>query len=291
MRSVFNKYWDTQYSTKQWKWMKIPFIIFWFFVSSNSLLISSDLLNPIGICTYFNCSFLLFNTTKIILLVLSFIFTLMYIFEKNMLISTLVLSVISIISFSLADSQGIFDRMDVLSGVLIAQFIAYLIFRLNGQFEKLEKNRIFYSQQILVALYFLSGLSKLFVSGLTWFQSTDGFALQIVKANMFKEINHPNHDFGLKAEVMSSFVIEHPFITTVLLAISLFIELFSFLIFFNKKMPFYYGVLLLFLHLGIWMFLSVILVGIVVSNLIFLLNIFYLLYLVKNHLTNKKLNI
>lgn len=291
MMSAIKRYlsFQTSYSDQQWKWLKIPFIIFWFGTTVVVLWKASDIVAPTSICKFFDCSVFLSLAVKIMILSIAFTAVISYILEKRMLLSTAVLSIISVLIFTLEDSQGIFNRNDILSGILIAQFLAYLVFRLKKSQELLNKQRIFFSQQIIIAIYFLSGLSKIISSGFFWFTNPQGFAIQVQKSNMNKFIDYHNESYIAKGEVMTTFILSHPNLISSLLFLTLFIELGVVItLFINKKWMIFYGVLLLCLHIGIWFFMSIVITPIIVVNLIFLVNALYLMYMPINQLVKNK---
>lgn len=290
MKSVFNQYFNLGllYSEYRWKWLKIPFIVFWFFTSSFALIKTGSLLSPSGACRLINCTILLQPSIRITLLLISLVATIFYIIEIKMLITTMVLSILSVVIFSMQDSQGIYNRNDILTGILIVQMIAYLIFYVKNSNELLNKQRIVFSQQIIIAIYFLSGLSKLLHSGLFWFLETDKFALQTFKANLNQFINAANPSFLNKADIITSFILNHPVLTSILLLLTLFFEVFAFvMLFINNKGIVLYACLLIFLHIGIWIFMSIIITPIVLMNLIFLVNFPYFMSLIGRNLFMK----
>lgn len=270
---------QTNYTDFRWKWLKIPFIIFWLFTASTVLFEASDLIMPTSICRFFDCSIFLSFTAKIVSFFAMLFLVILYVLEIKMLYVTAFLSFLSILIFTMEDSHGIYNRNDILSGILIAQFAAYVLFQLNKSNDLLFKNRIFFSQQMVLAIYFLSGISKIISSGFFWFLNTELFALQVHKANMNKYIDFKNEFYIEKAERLTAFILSNPNITALLLFLTLLIEISVIVtLFMDKKWLVYYGVLLLLLHVGIWVFMSIMITPIIVVNLIFLVNVFYFLF-------------
>lgn len=278
MRNVIKQYLDfqTSYSIKQWNWLKIPFGIFWFLSATIVLFRTSVLINPKSICLWVDCNLFLPISVKILISCIALSALIFYILEKKMLLSTAVLSIISVLIFSMEDSQGIYNRNDILSAILIAQFIAYLVFKLKKSEELLYKQRIFFSQQIIIAIYFLSGLAKVITSGFTWFTNTKGFAVQIKKSNMDKYIISQNEVYLYKGEQISAHVLSYPIFFSTLLLVALLIELLVIVCLFNKRWIVYHGIALLLLHLGIWLLMSIVITPIIVVNLIFFVNFLFL---------------
>lgn len=281
--NVIEKYFNfqTNYTEERWKWLKIPFIIFWFIIATYVLINTSNIIMPTSICKFIDCSVFISLASKITIIVVTSFFVILYILEKKMLLVTAVLSILSVLIFTMEDSQGIYNRNDILSGILIAQFLAYFVYFIRKSKEQLSKQRIFFSQQMIVAIYFLSGISKIISSGFLWFRNTEHFAVQVQKANMNKYIDFKDNFYIAKAENMTSFVLSNPNMTSTLLLFTLLIELFVVVtLFINKKWMVYYGILLLLLHLGIWLFMSIVITPIIVVNLVFFINIFYFLYVI-----------
>lgn len=281
MMKIIRHYIDFQsnYSKLRWDWLKIPFIILWFILFSVTLFRLSHIITPLGICRLVDCSIFLSSTVKISLFIIAFVACAFYVLEKKMVFVIGVLTAISILVFTMEDSHGILNRRDILSGILLAQFIAYFLHAIKPS-SNINKNRIFYSQQIIIAAYFLSGLSKLINSGWQWFNNPQGFLLQVQKANWNKYIDLMNPDYLVKADCRTTFIIEYPTLIIFLLLLTFLLELSAFVTLFLKpKWMIIYGVLFIGMHIGIWYFMSISIDSVIGVNLIFLLNIFYFLYL------------
>ena len=281
--SVIKQYFDYQssYSNQRWNWLKVPFIIFWFITAVIVLSEVSVIVQPTSVCKFIDCTFFTSFPVKLTICLIALVCVILYILEKKMLFVTGILSTLSVLIFTMEDSQGIYNRNDVLSGILIAQFVAYFVFSIVKSNELLNRQRIFFSQQMIIAIYFLAGLAKILSSGIFWFQNTERFALQVYKSNMNKYVDFKNLSYLIKAERMSAFVLSYPTIIASFLFVTLLLELGVILMLFKvKEWMIYYGTLLLLMHLGIWIFMSILITPIIVVNLIFFINIFYLLYLI-----------
>jgi hypothetical protein len=290
MKSVIKKYTDfqTSYSELQWKWLKIPFILFWFVTAAAVLFEVSNVLAPTGVCRFLDCNCLLSFPLKLVIIAIAFTATIFYILEKRMILSISILSIVSILIFTIEDSQGIYNRNDVLSGILIAQLIAYLIHNTKKSNDLLNKQRILFSQQIILAIYFLSGVSKLVSSGFSWFMNPQGFAIQVQKSNMDQYIVSQNEFYIQKGEYLSALILSNQALFSVLLFLVLMIEILVVVtLFSSKKVIIFYGIVLILLHVGIWIMMSIVIVPIIVVNLIFFINIIYLIYVFMNKLLKR----
>lgn len=266
---------QTSYSETQWVWLKVPFIIVWFLTFSISLFRLSEITAPLGVCKFVDCSYFLSINFKVIFFISSLIASILYVLEKRMILSLSILTFCSVLIFTIEDSQGIFDRNDILSGILLAQLFAYILFSKQKSVTELRKKRIHYSQQVIVAFYFLSGLTKLMQSGISWGSNTRGFALQVYKSNLNKYIDFGNDYFLKSANTMVDFVVNNPILFSILLTTTLLIELSGILfIFLKPKWLILYGVLMIFVHIGIWFVMKIYITPIILVNLIFLIGFF-----------------
>lgn len=265
----------------EWLCIKIPFILF----SINQLVSTLIPINSIssgkGVCSLFDCNPLLSDIFKVVIISLLLVFSILYIMEKQMIISTFGIFCIALLVFSLHESFGVSARTGVFTLIWLAQFFAYLFYKNNPNQILLHKNRIFYPVQVIVACYTLAGLSKIWTSGLSWLYDARLMTLQLLKSN---QMNY--FDGKIPAEsILSSkvqFVFDHKEFMATLLMIALLIEITSGFGLLNKKMTIIYGCLLLSLHIGIDLFFNVKIEAFYKSMIIFMINPFYLIYLFIN---------
>ncbi len=278
MKNIFKSL--NNYTKNEWVFIKAPFALILLLMFAYVYYFTENPSFPLSICKIFNCSIILKLPISISLFTLSCIATIFYLFEKYMITSLSFLSIVAILTFSTADSAGVFDRFDVVSLVLIAQLIAYLY----AYFSKegvifLFKNRIQFPIQLIAAAYTLSAFSKLYNSGFSWVNNNEGLAIQSIKAIGHKYMTEGSDTLLLKLDVMPTFILEHPGLVTTLLSFSLFIELFAIIAVFSKRNAFIWGLLLCGMHLGIFIFMSVMIKPIILSMIIFFVNPLYIIYI------------
>lgn len=75
----------------------------------------------------------------------------------------------------------------------------------------------------------------------------------------------------------TEFILSHPTLVYVLLSISLFLELFAFVIVLNKRIAFIYGFILFGMHLGIQYVMNIYIKDIVNCMIVFTLNPIFIL--------------
>jgi hypothetical protein len=274
MKSILN---SNSYSKLEWVHMKIPFSVLWLFSFLLILYRYSYATTPESIFVFFPDDFYLSFYSKIFLLILTCKFTYNYIFEKQMWVSLLSLSLISLFVFSLEDSNSDFNRNNMITGIFWGQFFAYSINKKYPDFN-LKKYSVQFSVQIIAIGYTLSAISKLSTSGLNWI--TDGLLmpLQIMKTNYFVFANNGNIEKINNALHMIGLINKYSYVVMFILAFTLIIELFSLISIFNKKSAFYYGILLLLMHIGIYIVLDIAIIGAYAPMLIFMVNPGFLFY-------------
>lgn len=264
-------------TTIEWICIKVPFVLSCYFWIKHSLEATTSIATQKGVCYLFDCNLLVSDSVKIFLLVLTVVLSTLYVLEKKMLLVTFLLFLICFIVFSAHESFGVQDRTGIVTLIWLVQFLAYFLKWKNPDFN-LSKNRISFPVQVIVACYTLSALSKLYVSGPSWFLDSQSVILQMLKSNQTQYLDG-EIPFG---EVMSpkiGFVAQYGKTMSVLLFGALMIELSSGLGLINKKMRLLYGCLLLFLHFGIDFFFGIVISAFYKSMIIFMINPFYLLYL------------
>ena len=281
--------WNNQYGDTEWRLAKISLIILWFFNIALILLSYNSAPIQRGIFTWFNFEFIENPIWRYLILSISLIFTLMYLFEKSMTISTLGLFAISVFTFSLEESNGILSRASLLSFVFFAQFLAYFIHRYYPKLDH-KQLRFTFSIQAVVAAYVLSAISKLSVSGMEWASNSKYLSLQILKSFHYKFVNSAESSILKEGIEFASFVQDNQNIITGLLTISLILELFAWISIGSKKRAIIYGILLLFMHIGIKLSMDISLVTISGPMLIFMVNPLFIIWTVAIKTLSKILN-
>jgi len=123
---------------------------------------------PAGVCSAIDCGGILqFPKREIVVLLLT-VATLLYIFEKYMLLSTSLLFVTALLVLSVDECNGNPAENGITTLLFFVQLLAYVLYAFNPQ-SALHKKRMQFSLQIVAAVYVLSGLSKLMVGGVAWF--------------------------------------------------------------------------------------------------------------------------
>lgn len=271
----WNNFSSTEYSTLEWKCMKI-FFAYQFFLFSNYILYKfNSIPHPVGIYRLIGHSYFPDHTIKIGISIFVVILLALYIADIKMIVSTLSLFMISVLIFSIGESNGMWGRNGLLSLIFLAQFIAY-IFHYNGIGLSLSRNRVQFSLQAIAAVYTLAAISKINTSGINWLTDSPNLALQVLKSFNYEYITTGDVSYKVAGVSQANWIIQHPLLTKILLGGSLISEAFSFLILINKKWAFVYGLLLLSMHIGIKVFMDIFFPTISLPMVAFCINPLYL---------------
>jgi hypothetical protein len=241
---------------------------------------------PIGVL-----SFLQPNSSVDFYFKLMSLFTIMiaiyfYISEKHMIWITLFLFLISVLVFTIEESNGIFRRNDLFSFIFFSQFLSY-IFKAKNIDSNIQKNRVQFSVQVIAIGYTLSAISKLSASGLNWVFDGRKMPLQIMKSFFYSFVNDGNNFFIQKGNEMIKTFNNNLYLIYFLLGFSLFLEFFAVISIFNKKISFIYGLLLLVMHIGIYWVLDIAIKGIYIPMLIFMVNPLFLFWIILKEIKNR----
>jgi hypothetical protein len=267
----------------EWLCIKIPFVVFCCFVLKYSLESATSIGTSRGLCYLLNCNLFLISSVKIFFLVLIVILSVLYILERKMLFVSFLMFLLCFIVFSAHESFGVQDRTGIVTLIWLVQFLSYFFKWKKPNFD-LNRNRIYFSVQVIVACYTLSALSKLYVSGFSWVLNTQLIVLQMLKSNQTSYLD----GWILLTDVVSpkiTFVLENSKTVSFLLFCALMIELTSGLGLINKKIRIIYGFLILLLHFGIYYFFGIVIFSFAVSMIFFMINPFYLIYLLVQKIT------
>lgn len=279
MSTIINKYFSKQHNDTEWFFMKFSMAALW--LSAIFLIVRgfSSIPIPTGICTWLPCHYLLVFPFNKILLCLSVIIAYLYIFEIKLLWTSFLMFLISLLVFTIEESNGILERRGLLSFIFLAQFLAYLLANKKEKFN-LKKYRIQFSVQVVAAGYVLAGISKIMQSGWKWVLDGERITLQILKSHYYTYIDLGNEKWLNKGYELVNFIEAHPYLLIILLASSLILELGAFLAIFSRRHAVFYGLLLLSMHIGIYWVMEIAIVSILFPMLIFMLNPLYLMWLV-----------
>ena len=165
------------------------------------------------------------------------------------------LTVLSVLVGTVSNSRGgIGHNLQIVSLVLCAQTAAHFwsVFRSRAAGARdgraAEDRVIWWSQQAIVATYFVSGLTKLFRSSGMWIFESPLIAAQIVKSNeqfYYNRLQAPPDQFGA---AIAEWMAQHPFVVGAVLSIGLLLELTAPLALFGRRAALGYGLALVLFH-------------------------------------------
>ena len=169
------------------------------------------------------------------------------------------LTVLSVLVGTLSNSRGgIGHNLQIVSLVLCAQTAAHFwsVFRQRAaagasDSRAAEDRVIWWSQQAIVATYFVSGLTKLIRSSGMWIFESPLIAAQIVKSNeqfYYNRLEAPPDQFGA---TIAEWMAHHPFVVGAVLSIGLLLELTAPLALVGRRAALGYGVGLLLFHVTV----------------------------------------
>ncbi len=231
---------------------------------------------PIGICKLYNFNPLFSAHGLPILIGAICILSLLYLLEVKMLYTTLGIAGPSCVIVSHHESNGVFLRATPYTTIFVAQFLAYLAYKLNNQFD-LARFRVQFCVQIIAATYLLSGISKLQASGLGWINGAVEFPIVVVKGASFAYFITGIKERLDQGYQMAYWLHGHAALLKWLLAATLFLELTCFIAAFNNYAKVCYGIALTLMHLGIAITMNIVIAPLVYPMIIFFLNPLYLI--------------
>ncbi len=282
MKEILSEIYNNKYTKLEWNFMKINFIALWIILVSMVLFSYQTIPMPQGISKIVPCEQFLNGYLKYPLILVIIAASVFYVLEMQQMYTCLVLFVISTLVFTMEESNGILNRNSLYTFVFFGQFLAYLLHQYDKQSD-IKKDRIQFSVQVIAAGYTLSALSKLYHSGVFWVHDGKRITLQILKSFYTMYVTDGDTTWISKAENRVCFIENHYLIVSILLACSLILELFALLAIKSKKQALIYGVLLTFMHLGIFIVMDIAIVSILIPMLLFMVNPWYILWVfVKN---------
>jgi hypothetical protein len=232
---------------------------------------------PTGIARWIDLSFLTWPGINVAVVLLAVVASGFYVRGKRMLIATGTMLTIGILTYTLHDSQGAFQRNEVANLVLLGQFVALL-----GAWwkkrkgnpipqPKLRNQLVFNSQQMIVAPYFISAITKLNTSGLHWIGDSPNIALQVYKANMEMYFSLEWDFFRELGIAYSEFMAANPLLVQILFAGALSLELFCVLALLNRRIARVVGWMMVAMHVGILLLFGVIFLPLVAFIVVLLI--------------------
>ncbi len=277
--------WNNNYSTIEWNFMKISFVIFWLNAIVTILSKNNFIAMPIGLLSFLQPNSIIDISFKLMCLITIMVAIYFYIMEKQMIWTTLFLFLISVLVFTIEESNGIFRRNELFSFIFFSQFLSY-VFKAKNIDSNIQKNRVQFSVQVIAIGYTLSAISKLNVSGLNWVFDGKKMPLQIMKSYFYSYVNDGNNFFIQKGNEMIKTFNNNLYLVYFLLGFSLLLEFFAVISILNKKISFIYGLLLLVMHIGIFWVLDVAIKGIYIPMLIFMVNPLFLFWIILKKIKN-----
>jgi hypothetical protein len=262
---------------REWLAAKASFIIIFSTTLVIFILPLSKNLYPTGVAQFIDYSVLFSPVGKIVLIGVLVLFSLFYMLEWNMLLTTGLLSCLSLLVITFQESNGIYSRATILTVIPAAQFGAYLIRYFRPDFN-VEHYRMQFSVQMVVAGYVLAGISKIQKSGLNWFLEEKGFMIQIYKNFYFLYSDTCNPTYLQKADAIMYVFSVLPALPQFLLLAALILELFCFVVLYQPKLQVAWGIGLLLMHIGIAYLMGIGISVIAFPMVIFFVNPLYRFY-------------
>jgi len=199
------------------------------------------------------------------------------VFEKQMMITTLLIGLLSMYWFTVEESNGIYPRTGLLSFVFFAQFFAYSIKKYRPHFD-VAYYRVQFPIQAIAATYTLAAISKLQTSGLAWVTDGQNVSIQILKSHSSKYFTFGNIADLIHGQEIVHWLMDHSSLVYLVLSVSLLLELFCIISLSSKRSALIYGILLFSMHIGIILLMNIRILPIMVPMFIFMVNPIYLLF-------------
>src|ERR1043165_6650696 len=180
-----------------------------------------------NICSYIDCSYAI--KLPYVGLAIAGGLGLMYLFEVAMLVCLPLLAVVSFYLFSYLEAVGLKGEYGLFSLTFLSQFIAYVRHKRNPATD-LATERVHFPLQLIAAAYVLSAISKLWVSGLGWFnENAVNFAVQIYREYSSSYASSGQIAFEGLARDYSSFILQNVWLIKLLLGFCVLIEACAFI--------------------------------------------------------------
>jgi hypothetical protein len=167
------------------------------------------------------------------------------------------LTLLTIAIGSLNNSQGaIAHNFQIVPLVLLALTAAFYYSTISKRGDPhcgaaRESRMIFWSQQVLVAVYLISALTKLLGTSGKWFFQTPRVGVQIVKTTEQDYYDRLDASALTEGLAMADWIAQHPLITGLALSLGLLLELTAPAALLSRRWALFYGLSLLAFHAGI----------------------------------------
>jgi len=255
--------------------MRISLSIIWLFFALPSLWSASEISVPVGIAKFIPLDIFLTKPMKWGMLIFSIFLLINYMKNQKILLSTIGLSLVSLVIFTLEESSGVFNRVSMLTMVWVAQSLAILLYRRKEV--EIYPRMIHFTLQIIAVSYMMSAYSKWSSSGLHWVSDGKNIDLQIVKSFYFHWTDGGDKAPILQGEKMMGVVHGNHILITIVLWFSLILESASIFLLFHKKWTRVFGVLLFAMHVGIYVIMGILILPVILPMLIFTINPLYVI--------------
>lgn len=275
-KNLLNSLYFNSYSKREWLFIKISLILFWLMLINLTFLNYNTIPFPKGICNIIPFEWIYLGYNKYVIITISLFASILYLFEIKVLYMSFICFVISLIGFTIEESNGVLYRNGLFTFVFFAQFLAYLYHNFNPQ-SNLSKNRVQFCVQTVAIGYTLSGISKLMNSGFQWVIEGRKMGLQISKSYYYAYLDSGDKTLITKGQNFIINIESHAVLISILLLFALILELFALVSVISKKNAFIYGLLLLAMHIGIYIVMDIIIFPIVLPMIIFMINPLYLI--------------
>lgn len=219
--------------------------------------------HPNGIATWFDLTWLANDPVEKTFRALMAGSLIAYIFGVAGAWSLFVPTVFSILSGTLANSQGsIGHTAQAMHQVMLGIWVASVwceVLRMRGRplWRGFTRGQVEaeVGRQVLVAGYVVSAVSKLIESHAQWFVEAKYLPLHMLKNNDSKYYQMLDENF-LKLDWLSNLMLEHPLLCQLMFGIGLPLELFAFIALRNRKLAAIFGVTLYLFHWSVMQLMS-----------------------------------
>jgi hypothetical protein len=258
----------------EWHCLKLSLLFIWLGAMPNMVHFNATSAFPAGLCKLYSFDPLFSPWLRPVLIATLLVVACLYFFEIKMMYTTFVMFLLSLIIISHKESSGILDRATLFSPIFGVQFLAYFRYNWNTNFN-IKFYRVQYCVQIVAAMYVLSGISKLLASGPGWINGGELFPVQAVKNASFAYFTTGVAASLEQGYTMAYYALAHKHLVKLLLAGTLFLEVSCFIAAYNLRMRIIYGLSLALMHIGIYVFMDILIAVVVWPMIIFFLNPLY----------------
>jgi hypothetical protein len=211
---------------------------------------------PNGIARLLNLHFLLDPRVYAFCRVLLVVALVLYVLRLMIWLALPLALLVNVAANAVTNSQGAIQHAyQIVSLVLLAQTAAHfygLWLRCTGEPRAfLEDRLICWSQQTIVAVYFVAGITKLIVTKGLWIFQAQMISVSMAKAaygSFYERLDHADLEQKL---AMANFAAAHGWVVALIAGCGLALELGSPLMLLNRSMAALFGCALLAFHLGL----------------------------------------